>query len=103
VLTEREQIVREVLDGLAALLDEREPRLPELVDAPTLAQALHVEVHSVYRHARELGAVKIGSALRFDPTVAIARATLKPDEPAPAAPRRIRRTAGDDPPLLPIR
>jgi hypothetical protein len=103
MLTEREQIVREVLEGVADLIDDRARRLPELVDAPTLARVLCVEVHSVYRHARELGGVKIGSALRFDPSVAIERAMLKPDEPAPAPPRRIRRTPDDDLPLLPIR
>lgn len=43
-----------------------------LVDAPTVAQALGVSVKSIYRHAAELGAVRVGRRLRFDLARALA-------------------------------
>jgi hypothetical protein len=76
-------------------------KLPQLVDAPTLATAFKVDAHTVYRNAEKLGGVKIGTALRFDPAVAIERARLE-EAPAPKRGRR-RRPVESDTPLLPIR
>lgn len=102
MLTDREKIVREVLEGVARLLDEREPHLSGLVDAQALARIMRVDPTTIRAHARELGGCKIGTCLRFDPTVAIERARLK--ENPTASPRRTPRTADDDDtPLLPIR
>jgi hypothetical protein len=102
MLTERERLAREVIEGVRGLLDQREARHPELVDAPTLAGILHVDPTTVRAHARELGGCRIGTSLRFDPNVAIERTRLK-EKPLPA-PRCPRRPPDDgDVPLLPIR
>lgn len=44
----------------------RLPRSPRLVDARTVAQALDVNLKSIYRHADKLGGVRVGRRLRFD-------------------------------------
>jgi hypothetical protein len=44
----------------------RSPRSPRLVDARSLAEALDVDLKSIYRHADKLGAVRVGRRLRFD-------------------------------------
>jgi len=42
-----------------------------LVGAPELAAQLGVDAKSVYRHADELGAIRVGRRLRFDPEKAL--------------------------------
>lgn len=58
----------QLAEGVADRLRIADIPLPsrELVDAHTVAQALDVDVKSVYRHSAELGAVRIGRRLRFD-------------------------------------
>lgn len=73
----------------------------ELVDAQSVAAALHVERSWVYAHARELGAVRLGvgpkARLRFDlrgVRERMAALAAQPDGPAPEErPRRRRRSA----------
>jgi hypothetical protein len=62
------------LDQLADLIADRlrsgTPQPRQLVDAQTLAEALGVRRETVYAHADELGAIRLGSGakprLRFD-------------------------------------
>jgi hypothetical protein len=67
-----------LVDAIAERVAERlrpaeaSPRPAELVDARTVAQALGVSDKSVYRHAAELGAVRVGRRLRFDIARALA-------------------------------
>ncbi len=74
-LTPREMLL---VDAIAERVAERlrpaeaSPRPAELVDARTVAQALGVSDKSVYRHAAELGAVRVGRRLRFDIARALA-------------------------------
>jgi hypothetical protein len=42
------------------------PRAPQWVDARTVAHALDLDLKSIYRHADQLGAVRVGRRLRFD-------------------------------------
>jgi len=58
----------QLAEGIANRLRTAEISLPSrgLVDAHTVAQALDVDVKSVYRHSAELGAVRVGRRLRFD-------------------------------------
>ena len=70
--------------------------------AAQLADHLEVDVKTVYRHADELGAKRIGRGLRFDPAVASA---AWPPEPSHGEPRRAptpRRAAASTTELLPI-
>jgi hypothetical protein len=65
------------LEQLADLITDRLANVTltqtrALLTAPELAEALRVEVKSVYRHADELGAIRVGGALRFDAAVALA-------------------------------
>ena len=104
-----EAIARRVVE----LLEQRGLGRRELVDAAELARRFGIERSSVYTHAIELGAVKLGNGakprLRFDPEVA-ERVLRKVDE-APAAdpPARSGKRAGrprgsaDRGELLPIR
>ena len=83
-----------------------------LVDARELARRLGVSRSTVYEHARDLGAIRIGAGergrLRFDPEVAMraARPTLSPEpaatvQPRPRGPRKPpRRTAPARHPFL---
>ena len=114
----------EALDRLAVRVAELlEPRLVEalearsaqldtgqLVDAGTVAQALGLSRATIYAHADELGAIRVGDGdkprLRFD--LEQARSAWRDssrEEPAPKpanrAARRRPRSAGA--PLLPIR
>jgi hypothetical protein len=62
------------LDRLAERIADRlrtsPPRVPRLVDAQTLADALGVRRETVYAHADRLGAIRLGNGskprLRFD-------------------------------------
>ena len=45
---------------------------PRLASARELARRLDVDVKSIYRHADELGAIRVGRRLRFDPDRALA-------------------------------
>lgn len=108
-------LTRESVQAIAAsvveLLDERQAHSRAFVDAQELAQILGVSRGTVYEHARDLGAIRIGTGararLRFD--VAKATAALRGDQRAPrmstARPlvsrHRPRRFADCD--LLPIR
>ena len=60
-------IAERVADRLRAADDASlSLRLPRLVDARTVAEAIGVDLKTVYRHADELGAVRVGRRLRFD-------------------------------------
>jgi hypothetical protein len=87
------------------------PGIPRLVDAAALAEILGVTRPTVYAHAEELGAIRIGrgarARLRFDPARAIsANAEAAITDPV-ARPRRPRRRPHERSPsgsrLLPIR
>lgn len=73
-LTPRELLlVDAIAERVTELLRPSETQEPgELVDARTVARALGVSDKSVYRHAAELGAVRIGRRLRFDLARALA-------------------------------
>lgn len=114
----------EAVERLAARVAELlEPRLVEalevrvsaradtgqLVDAGTVAQALGLSRATIYAHAEELGAIRVGDGdkprLRFD--LERARSAWRDssrEEPAPKpANRASRRRPRSGAPLLPIR
>jgi hypothetical protein len=68
--------------------------MARMADAATVARELGVDRDWVYAHARELGAVRLGSEhgrLRFD-LVKIRREIACPSQPGPpTAPQRVRR------------
>jgi hypothetical protein len=57
-------------ERIAHHLRKHESRAGELLTAAQLADTLGVDVKTVYRHAAELGAIRIGRRLRFDPVIA---------------------------------
>lgn len=69
------ELTSDQLERLADLLAERlrPPSMPRLVTATELAERLGVDPKSVYRHADDLGAIRVGRRLRFDPEKAFAR------------------------------
>jgi hypothetical protein len=89
---EDDQLER-LADLVAQRLSNTSSARGPLVDAQELARLLGVSRSVVYDHARDLGAIRIGSGtrgrLRFDPQVAMraVRATYSP-EPAAVEPRR---------------
>ena len=92
---------------IADRLTDRPPAPPRIVGVRELARILDVSPDAVYRHAGELGAIRVGSAVRFDVADALERARTAATPPPPAPPavttrRRRTRTAGAVP-LLPIR
>ena len=101
-----------IADRLAERLAAPPNSAPGLVDAAELARSLGISRDTVYQHADELGAVRIGngtrSRLRFDADKATARVSTsgshQPDPPASAAPprRRRQREPGSRVELLPI-
>ena len=101
-----ERVARRVVE----LLREDMPPPGALVDASTLASALGISRATVYEHAEELGAVRIGDGkrprLRFDLTRACAawaaRDTETPPEPITVNPPRRRPRPTTGVPLLPI-
>lgn len=96
--------VEAIAQRVAELLEPAADRPGELIDAAEAARRLGVTRDWVYRHAAELGAVRIGEGtrgrLRFDPGQ-ITRPTPPAPVSAPAKrrPRRRQRPTGD---LLPI-
>jgi hypothetical protein len=72
VLTARELLLADAIaERLAERLsiadeDRPQPCSPQLADARTVAQALGVDIKTVYRHAGGLGAIRVGRRLRFD-------------------------------------
>jgi len=80
-----------------------------LIDAAELARRTGTSRTWIYQHAHELGAVRLGSGpnarLRFD--AAAVSLALSADGPGPSPPvsqpRRPRRFAAPDAPLLPIK
>ena len=91
----------DAIEAIAMRVVELLHDLPEAhlryVDAATVAEMLCVDRDWVYAHARDLGAVRLGSGskarVRFDPSRVGARlATLDTsDQPPPNEPRRQRR------------
>jgi hypothetical protein len=65
-LTPRELLLADVIAERVVDLLHDEPPRARLVDATALADALGVDLKSVYRHASTLGAVRVGRRLRFD-------------------------------------
>ena len=102
-----EAVARRVVELLAD--EHASPPTARLLDAAHLAELLGVSRATIYDHAAELGAIRIGAGdrprLRFDPETALAawkaRAPEPAPEPAPRPPRR--RTTPRGPELLPIR
>jgi hypothetical protein len=85
-----EQIAASVARRLTDRLDPHDGR--RFVDAATLARLLAVERDWIYRHADELGGVRLGGPrgrLRFD--LKALRTRLASATPPPAAPRATRR------------
>lgn len=70
VITLSEAQLDQLADRIAQRLRTRPPHGPRLVDAQTLADALGVRRETVYAHADELGAIRLGGGskprLRFD-------------------------------------
>jgi hypothetical protein len=58
-------------DAPAAVRQDQAPA-PQLVSAAELAERLRVDVKSVYRHADELQAIRVGRRVMFDPQRALA-------------------------------
>jgi len=91
-------------DLIADRLTDRPPAPPRIVGAADLAAIFGVSRDAIYEHADDLGALRIGGALRFDVADAIERArttaTPPPAPPAVTTRRRRSRTAVE---LLPIR
>jgi hypothetical protein len=79
---------------------------PRLVDVPTLAATLSVSTDFVRAHQDELGAIRVGSLIRFDPTAAVERmrtsSTPTTSKLATTTRTRSRRTVSSVE-LLPIR
>ncbi len=115
-MTERVALTPEAIEAVAARVVEllhEDHALPEphrLVDAATLGRLLGVSRASVYEHAQELGAIRIGDGprgrLRFDPATALTawqdREPHAEPQPKQSAPRRRART-NSSAELLPIR
>lgn len=59
-------IAERVVQRLRADDTSRPARSPRLVGAHEVADALDVDLKSIYRHADKLGAVRVGRRLRFD-------------------------------------
>jgi hypothetical protein len=105
--------VEAIARRVVGLLQGKERRAGELIDAAELARRLGVDRSWIYAHAIELGAVKLGRGprprLRFDPGFATKgfRASVGPRESTkPSQPRRRPSTpegGGDRLPLLPIK
>lgn len=94
----------EDLTAIGALLDERD-RPPRFLSASQLAELLGVDAASIYRRSDALGAIRVGSALRFELDDVVRRMRRNPEpahEPVPRAPRRRPSRAGTVT-LLPIR
>jgi hypothetical protein len=72
------------LEHLADLLADRlrPPSTAQLVTATELAERLGVDPKTVYRHADDLGAIRVGRRLRFDPETALARYVSVRSQPA---------------------
>jgi hypothetical protein len=89
--------LRLTVADIAALLDALAAHVqaPQVVGVRELAQILGVDPATIYRRADELGASRIGSALRFDVNEALGRTRRGAlDAPSKAsAPRRKRRRA----------
>lgn len=70
VMTLSEAQLDQLADRIADRLRTSTPRASRLVDAQTLAEALGVRRETVYAHADELGAIRLGDGskprLRFD-------------------------------------
>jgi hypothetical protein len=99
------QRVAELLRPELARLGDQAPLADGLVDAQALGRLLGVSRDFVYRHAEQLGAVRLGTGgrgrLRFDPAAARAGMGRLPAPTAPPVRRQRRtRTTGD---LLPIK
>jgi hypothetical protein len=60
---------------LAPVVEQPTHESERLLDARAMAERLQVDLKTVYRHAGELGGVKVGGAWRFDPARMV-------DEPA---------------------
>lgn len=91
------------VEAIARRVAELIDRPPRLVDVATLAELLSVSAATIYRLSDELGAVRVGGALRFDPAQAIAnlRATERDSSERsqqgdePSTKRRARRRTAD--------
>lgn len=70
VITLSEAQLDQLADRITDRLRTSTPRVPRLVDAQTLADGLGVRRETVYAHADELGAIRLGGGskprLRFD-------------------------------------
>ncbi len=93
------------LEQLASLIADRlaqQNTIAQLVTAEELALMLKVDAKSIYRHADQLGAIRVGRALRFDPAKALVSwaAEHAPSNGTAPKPTRPRAQHRDD--LLPV-
>jgi hypothetical protein len=95
--------IEAVATRVADLLKAQRPN-DELVDAAAIARRFGVSRDFVYRHADELGGVRLGDGprarLRFDPAKVGRALRGSPEKPIPTTRRRAPRRS---PSLLPIR
>lgn len=112
-----EALVELTAQRVVEMLEEREPGRGRLVDASEMARILGVTRGTVYQHAEELGATRLGDGpkarLLFDPGRALpggsARSPSEGSEEAespatrPRSRGRARRVSGADGDLLPIK
>jgi hypothetical protein len=95
-------LAEEQLERLADLIAARLANTPiapqALVDAATLARQLGVSRATIYEHARELGAVRVGGAargrLRFDPQQVLRTLSSKAALGEPPSARHAKPRAG---------
>lgn len=99
--------VNAVAERVVQLL-RKESASPDLIDVAEVARRFSLSPDYVYRHAAELGVVKIGSGpkarLRFDPhkvVEALSGSSGEESQPKREAVRSVRRERGVT--LLPIR
>ena len=86
---------RAIAEAVAERLADRPPA-PQFVDTRELARMFGISTDVVYRRADELGAIRIGARVLFDPADVANRMRRQPTQDPVAAPnssRRRRRTA----------
>ncbi len=82
---------------VAELLREEQPSPGAMIDAKAKARQLSMALDDLYRHAGDLGGVKIGGRWRFP------QEPPKQPAPAPSPVTRRHRTKVGRVPLLPVR
>lgn len=88
-----ERVAQRVVD----LLRQREREEPQLLTVRELAKRFSVSTDLIYEHSAELGAVRLGSRLLFDPDLAAERLRElhEPASPTPARSGKRKSTRTD--------